>query len=137
MLRVSRGRVVILTADPDHPGFWLTQEYFPEIAVRDRPLLPRIAAIERVVGPMEVHSVPVPHDCTDGFLGAYWRRPEAYLDAGVRASISSFALLGEQLRPGLRRLEEDLADGTWRSNHGSLLDMSEFEMGYRLLVAHL
>jgi SAM-dependent methyltransferase len=137
MLRVSRRRVVIFTADPDHPGFWLTQEYFPEIALRDGPLLPQIPAIERVVGPLEVRSVPVPSDCSDGFLGAYWRRPEAYLDGGVRSAISSFALLGDRARSGLRRLERDLASGAWHSRHGSLLEMSELDLGYRLLVARL
>ena len=37
--------------------------------------------------------MPIPHDCRDGFLMAYWRRPEAYLDPAVRANISVFALL--------------------------------------------
>ena len=37
-------------------------------------------------------ELPVPADCTDGFFAAYWRRPEAYLDPGVRATISTFAL---------------------------------------------
>ena len=33
------------------------------------------------MGAGEVVDVPIPHDCLDGFLGAFWRRPEAYLDA--------------------------------------------------------
>ena len=41
-----------------------------------------------------------PHDCTDGFLGAYWRRPHAYLDADVRGAMSTFTKL-DTLEPGL------------------------------------
>ena len=37
-----------------------------------------------------VEPVMVPHDCTDGFLYAYWRRPAAYLDPRIRKGSSSF-----------------------------------------------
>jgi hypothetical protein len=54
--------------------------------------------------------VPIPHDCTDGFLAAYWRRPDAYLDRTVRSNISAFALLGrEEIDAGVARLSADLA----------------------------
>jgi SAM-dependent methyltransferase len=134
MRRVARGRVVILTWDPDHPGFWLVQDYFPEILEIDRIILPRLAEIERVLGPCEVRPVPVPADCSDGFLGAYWRRPEVYLDAGARGAISSFAKI-RTLDAGLDRLRADLADGTWQRRHGSLLALPEIDIGYRLVVA--
>jgi hypothetical protein len=29
------------------------------------------------------HVVPIPADCVDGFTGAFWRRPHAYLDPSV------------------------------------------------------
>ena len=134
MRRVARGRVVILTWDPDHPGFWLVQDYFPEILEIDRVIVPRLAEIERVLGPCEIHPVPVPADCSDGFLGAYWRRPEMYLDTGARGAISAFARI-QTLDAGLDRLRADLADGTWRRRHGSLLSLPEIDIGYRLVVA--
>lgn len=134
MRRVARGPVVILTCDPDHPGFWLVQEYFPEIRAIDRVILPPLAEIGRVLGAAEVRTVPVPADCRDGFLGAYWRRPRAYLDAGVRGAISAFSMI-ETLQPGLNRLRADLADGSWARRHGSLLARTELDVGYRLVVA--
>jgi SAM-dependent methyltransferase len=134
MRRVARGPVVILTWDPAHPGFWLVQDYFPEILRIDRVILPRLAEIERVLGPCTVHPVLVPADCSDGFLGAYWRRPEAYLDAGARGAISSFAKI-QTLDAGLDRLRADLADGTWQRRNGSLLGQPEIDIGYRLVVA--
>ncbi|HEU4885091.1 MAG TPA: class I SAM-dependent methyltransferase [Longimicrobium sp.] len=134
MRRVARGPVVILTWDPDHPGFWLVQDYFPEILEIDRVILPPFAEIEHVLGPCTVHPVPIPADCSDGFLGAYWRRPEAYLDTGARGAISAFARI-QTLDAGLDRLREDLADGTWQRRHGSLLSLPEIDIGYRLVVA--
>ena len=50
-------------------------------------------------------SLPIPHDCSDGVLGAYWRRPEAYLDPGVRAAISTFSKLGD-VSGALERLRQ-------------------------------
>jgi SAM-dependent methyltransferase len=134
MRRIARGRIVILTWDPDHTDFWLAREYFPEILEIDRRIMPTLGDIERVIGPMEARPVPVPADCTDGFLGAYWRRPEMYLDAGVRAAISSFSKLRD-VESGLARLRADLDDGAWHRRHGHLLALPELDVGYRLLVA--
>jgi SAM-dependent methyltransferase len=134
MRRVARGRVAVLTWDPDHPGFWLVQDYFPEILEIDRRILPSVAALRDVLGPVHVRPVPVPADCSDGFLGAYWRRPEMYLDDGARGAISAFAKIRDA-RPGLQRLRAELADGTWRRRHGDLLARGELDIGYRLIVA--
>ncbi|HEX5871663.1 MAG TPA: class I SAM-dependent methyltransferase [Longimicrobium sp.] len=134
MRRVARGPVAILTWDPDHPGWWLVREYFPEILEIDRVILPRLAEIERVLGPCQARPVAVPADCADGFLGAYWRRPEMYLDPGARGAISSFSKIRDP-RSGLDRLRADLADGSWTARHGALLALPELDIGYRLVVA--
>lgn len=134
MRRTARGRIVILTWDPAHPGFWLVQDYFPEILATDLVSMPPVEEIAEVLGPLAVRPVPVPADCIDGFLGAYWRRPEVYLDAGARGAISSFAHLAE-VETGLARLRADLADGSWERRNAALLDQPELDIGYRLLVA--
>jgi hypothetical protein len=83
-----------------------------------------------------VEQVPVPADCSDGFLAAYWRRPHAYLDPEVRAGMSAFHnLAGDELRDGLARLEMDLASGAWARRNDALLHAREFDGGYRLIVA--
>jgi len=83
-----------------------------------------------------VQPFPVPHDCVDGFLGAYWRRPHAYLDAGVRAAISAFTKMSPpKLETGLERLRRDLADGTWERRHAHLFDRAEMDLGYRIVIA--
>jgi len=132
--RVARDRVVILTWAPDAAGFWLVEDYFPELVAIDRAIFPTPDEMRRTLDPIEVHPLPIPHDCTDGFLGAYWRRPRAYLDAAVRGAISTFSKIGD-VDPGLARLRNDLEDGTWTRRHGLLLTRSELDLGYRLVVA--
>lgn len=134
LARVARRRVVIVTWDPAASGFWLVDDYFPEIGEIDRRILPPMEEIRGVLGDVEVRPLPVPHDCVDGFLGAYWRRPHAYLDAGVRGAISPFSMIGD-VEPGLARLRGDLEDGTWERRHGHLLRRAEADLGYRLVVA--
>jgi SAM-dependent methyltransferase len=134
LARVARERVVVLTWDPAWTGFWLVDEYFPEIGAIDRPIFPTLDDLRRVLGPIEIRPVPVPADCTDGFLGAYWRRPAGYLDPAVRGAMSTFTKLPDPA-PGLARLRADLADGTWHRRHADLLARPELDLGYRLLVA--
>src|SRR5262249_25364078 len=78
MARVARKHVVLLTWVPDAAPFWLTDDYFPEIGAHDRTIFPTAALLttmlERIIGPTRMTPVPIPHDCTDGLLCAYWRR---------------------------------------------------------------
>jgi len=133
LMRVAP-RAVILTWDPDSAGFWLVDDYFPEIAALDRPIFPTMDELRRILGRVEVRPVPVPYDCADGFLGAYWRRPHAYLDAGVRGAISTFTKVAALEAP-LQRLRRELEDGTWTRRYGHLMDRMEMDLGYRLVVA--
>ena len=133
MRRVARKRTVIVTWDPEHPGFWLVQDYLPEILEIDRLIFPSLSDIENAIGPIEVQSVPIPADCTDGFLGAYWRRPAAYLDPCVRAAISTFSKLDTSV--GIARLRDDLENGAWNDRYGATMALSELDIGYRLVVA--
>lgn len=136
LARVARERVVLLTWDPDECDFWLTNEYLPEAIELDRACMPTMADLRRIYGRIRVESVPIPNDCSDGFMAAYWRRPEAYLDAGVRSAISTFAKLTDAAS-GLQRLADDLRSGEWQRRFGDLLERSEIDPGYRLVVADL
>ena len=133
--RVARRRVVVVTWDPSSQGFWL-DEYFPQIGEIDRPNFPSLEDFRRSLGRIEAHALPIPHDCVDGFLGAYWRRPHAYLDASVRRVISTFVKLrASDVESGAERLRRDLDDGTWARRHGHLLDREEIDLGYRIVIA--
>ena len=133
--RVSR-RQVILTWDQDFwaDRFWLLVDYLPEAAERERDLA-ALSTITTQWPEAVVTPVPIPHDCTDGFFAAYWRRPEAYLVPAVRDAISGLALLEQGLvTAAMDRLAQDLADGSWRQRHADLLERDELDCGYRLVV---
>lgn len=134
MRRVTRGPIAILTYDPAFRGFWLA-DYIPELVALDEAQMPRMSDYERWLGPVSIAPVPIPHDCTDGFLCAYWRRPAAYLDPRIRAAMSSFWALGDVSEP-LSRLERDLASGAWAARHSHLLGFDAYDCGYRLVVAN-
>jgi Methyltransferase domain len=134
--RIAR-RVVVLTIDPTFArSFWLTAEYFPGIGDWDADHFMGIRAVCAELGESTVVSVPVPHDCQDGFLAAFWRRPGYYLDPTVRAGISTFAMIDEREREaGLRRLAHDVESGAWTARHQSLQRLDALDVGYRLIVA--
>jgi len=133
MRRVTRGPVVLLSFDPSSRP-WLT-DYLPELAVLDDERMPTLSELEQWLGPLQVTPVPIPHDCTDGFLYAYWKRPFAYLDTRLRAGSSSFWLI-KGVEEGLEKLKRDLESGAWERRYADLLQQDEYEAGYRLVVAN-
>lgn len=145
MARVARKRLVLLTWVPDAPdaaAFWLTEEYIPEILEHDRTIFPGgaalVAMLKCAVGPasnVRMTPLPIPHDCVDGMLCAYWRRPEAYLREDVRGAISSFARI--HAGPGLERLRADLASGDWNARHRRLLELDALDLGYRIVTCEM
>lgn len=139
--RVARQRVVVLTCDQEvWSRFWLVADYVPAIGDVDRDWMPTLADLHRALQPARVAAVPVPvpHDCRDGFTGAYWRRPRAYLDPKVRAGMSTLRRLpAHRVEPGLRRLRADLESGEWERRHTGLLALDSLDLGYRLVVADL
>jgi SAM-dependent methyltransferase len=133
LARVARTRVVLVTWDPATTGFWLVDDYFSDIVEIDRRIFPTMDELRQVFGNIDIRAVPIPHDCTDGFLGAYWRRPQAYLSPQVRRAISTFSKV-TNVEARLAQLQQDLADGTWEQRHGSLLQREALDLGYRLVV---
>jgi len=133
MRRVTRGRIVLLTFDPASRP-WLT-DYLPELVTLDEKQMPVMSEYEQWLGAVHITRVLVPHDCADGFLHAYWRRPELYLDGRRRCGISSFWAVGNA-EAGLRRLKMDLETGEWERRYAELLTQDAYDAGYRLVVAH-
>jgi SAM-dependent methyltransferase len=134
-VRVARKRAVFLTVDIEvAAGFWLLRDYFPDIYRLDREIMPSLELLRAALGRVEVRTVVVPANCADGFLGAYWRRPEAYLDAVVRAGISAFSrVTGVDERIAI--LREDLRTGRWARRWGHFMDEDAVDLGYRIVIA--
>ena len=143
MARVARKRTVLLTwvPPPDGAAFWLTEDYFPEILAHDRTIFPSAAGLAAMLegasggGRVRMAPVPIPHDCVDGLLCAYWRRPECYLSEVVRSGMSSFARI--DAAAGLARLGEDLSSGRWAERNGALLALDELDLGYRIVCCEI
>ncbi len=137
--RVARGRVVVVTADIDvWAKMWLVRDYLPQIAAFDRGRFPSPERIVEALGGGRVAPLLTPADCEDGFTPAFWRRPHAYLDPGVRAGMSSFASLDDQtVTTGLLALERDLESGSWFERNAELLNLDEYDAGHRLVVAEV
>jgi SAM-dependent methyltransferase len=131
--RVGR-RAVVFQWDPAYvDAFWLARDYLPSFG---RGLEGSFAAAKAALGATRAEVVPIPHDCRDGFLMAYWRRPEAYLDPAVRANISVFALLPPaEVDAMVAALRADLRSGAWERRNADLLARDEHDFGYRVLVA--
>jgi SAM-dependent methyltransferase len=131
--RVAR-RAVVFQWDPAYrDAFWLVRDHLPDFAAGMRGTFDVLR--DALGAPREI-PVPIPHDCRDGFLMAYWRRPEAYLDPAVRANISVFALLPPaQVDAMVASLRADLESGAWAARHADLLDREALDLGYRVVVA--
>jgi SAM-dependent methyltransferase len=136
--RVARRRVVLFNAQPHSVvDSWLVRDYLHGFA----RLVPDGYSLEQTLealGGGRIEPVPIPHDCRDGFMHAYWRRPHAYLDARVRAGISVFGLLDRaEVDDMVAKLAADLDSGEWERRNGELLELDELDLGYRLVVAEL
>jgi ubiquinone/menaquinone biosynthesis C-methylase UbiE len=136
MRRVAR-RQVVFTWDKDHDEqLWVVAEYVPEIRTLEQARFPALDEVVRALGNATVREFPIPHDFTDGYQPAFWRRPEAYLDARVRAASSTFATLPHHVvEPAMRQLKADLASGTWERRHQDLIGRESVDYGYRLVVS--
>lgn len=139
LVRVARRRIVLLTIDTDaEADMWLFREYIPDVLAQDRRDFPTLEQLTSALGPTRVVDIPVPHDCTDGFLLAFWSRPEAVLDPAARAATSGFARMDDAREAAaVARLEHDLRSGAWDRAHGHLRTQPALDVGLRLTITEL
>ncbi len=144
MNRVTRiGAIIFLTFDPrvgEKP--WIA-DYFPSLwedAFRVFPPISDVATLVQATTQRTVEIFPfmLPHDLTDMFFVAGWRRPELYLNPDVRAGISALALADASVvKKGVSLLEEDLNSGRWDAKYGEIRKLTEIDAGYRFLCARI
>lgn len=133
--RVARRQVVLMFEPAADATFWLAADYLPKWLELDASI-PGLADLEARLDVRSVEAVPVPADCTDGFGGAFWNRPEMYLKPAVRAGISSLARMEADLvSQAMQRLQIDLESGAWDLRYGYLRQLPEIDLGYRLIIA--
>lgn len=135
MRRVADRQVVVMFEPPKDATFWLVTDYLPVWLELDA-VMPTVGDVAARLDVGAVEPVLVPGDCLDGFAGAFWKRPEKYLDPAVQAGISSLAQLDPAvLADAMHRLRADLTSGVWDRRHGHLRQLAEIDLGYRLITA--
>jgi len=138
--RVTRGPIILLTFDGDAlDRFWLAH-YAPELILADRRRYPSIDTIRTSLGQrgrrMEVHTVPIPIDCIDGFTEAYYARPERLLEGKVRRGQSAWSFVDPDVQNRfVNRLSEDLRTGVWDTRYGALREQKSYDGSLRLIVS--
>ncbi|WP_236706509.1 MULTISPECIES: hypothetical protein [Frankia] len=86
---------------------------------------------------MTVEPVPIPGDCVDGFIEAFYARPERFLDPAVRRAQSVWGFISDADETrAVDRLRHDLESGSWDRRHGHLRTQPEFVGALRLVVGH-
>ena len=134
--RVATEKFVAITWDPTAEPFWLTRDYFPEIYAMDKQIFPDLEELKEYFDEVTMRPLQIPSDCQDGFLTAFWKRPEAYLSSSVRQAMSPFSKI-KNLAEGLQKLENDLASGAWASKNQAILNSDYLDVGYRLISARV
>ena len=132
--RVASDRFVAISWNPTSEPFWLTRDYFPEIHQQDQENFPSYHELSNHFDEVEFFPLLIPKDCQDGFMAAFWKRPEAYLDGKVRQSISSFAKIPD-VEERLERLKQDLDSKHWHRTNLELEGCDALDAGYIIISA--
>ncbi|HAA30836.1 MAG TPA: SAM-dependent methyltransferase [Cyanobacteria bacterium UBA8553] len=144
MNRIAKtGAIVFLTFDPRVTKKLWIGDYFPVYREYDFRVFPPLSDVVALIQAntqrtVEVSPLMLPHDLIDMFAAAGWRRPEIYLNPGVRSGISALALADVSVvKRGVSLLEEDLNNGRWDAKYGEIRKMTEIDAGYRFLCARV
>jgi SAM-dependent methyltransferase len=137
LTRVVRERIVIVTMEVAVIAQqWVVRDYLPELLGQHAARFPTIERLCELLPNAKPEVLPVPRECEDGFMAAFWARPEAYLDPAARVATSPWHDLPESVVDrALARLREDLDSGEWMRRYGDLLARDELDVGLRLIIA--
>ena len=139
---VKTGAIAFFTFDSQARKYFWLDDYFPFLWEYDECSFFPLEYITSFIQTnfkktVDIYPFPLPPDLTDLFLAAGWQRPEMYLNSEIRASMSAFALTAPQLvETGVKQLEADLISGKWKEKYEKYMRLTEFDFGYRILVAN-
>jgi len=134
--RVARGPVVIFTFELQRMPDWQL-DYFAEALALEMAVFPALENIASTLGGnTRIERIPIPGDCTDGFVESWWKRPEVMLDPVVRASQSIWKRLPHGVEERMiARLCADLKSGEWERNYGYLRAQNSYDGSLALVIS--
>ncbi len=102
----------------------------------ERRRYPPLGAIDAALGGGTVVApVPIGRTCSDGFTEAFFARPEAFLDPGVRRAQSAWGFLENGVEERcVARLRRDLESGAWDERYGAYRRRADLDGAVRLIV---
>jgi len=82
-----------------------------------------------------IYDFVLPGDLKDGFFYSAWKYPEKYLSDEFRNGISVFSLLSEEIvQESVKKLKNDLENGTWDDNYEQIRKLEKYNGGYYFLT---
>ncbi|MBB4636972.1 class I SAM-dependent methyltransferase [Longimicrobium terrae] len=115
---LAGGRFVLFTATREQMAAYWLREYFPVALERSASAMPAEDEIVKPLraagfGDVRLEPYEVAPDLQDLFLYSGKHRPHMYLDANVRANMSTFGALADpaEVAAGCARLAADLSSG--------------------------
>lgn len=136
MRRVTRGPIVLMSCLAERvEQFWLAS-YAPRMTAIEASRYPTLDQLTAAMGKVELQTVSIPLNCTDGFNEAYYGRPERLLEAGARLANSAWSFVDRATSEAyVAHLRRDLEDGRWDAEHGHLRAQPTFEGALHLFVS--
>ncbi|BCL35355.1 class I SAM-dependent methyltransferase [Nostoc sp. MS1] len=115
---LANGKFVLFTATPEQiQNYWLI-EYFPEAISQASQQMPSLSSVKSALEEVSFNSIQIEpysihQDLQDLFLYSGKHRPEFYLDANIRAGISTFSMLAsvDEITHGCQKLATDINSG--------------------------
>lgn len=134
--RVARGPVVIFTFELAAMPEWQRDLLGPTWELECRRFGTTAEVAAELGGDVRVETIPTPADCLDGFVEAFWNRPEALLDPEVRAAQSVWGLMepGEEDH-AVAALRAALESGEWDCRWGELRGRDAYDGSMRLVIS--
>ena len=138
--RVTKEGKIVIFAFEQHKiaDFWLANyfPYFIQDTLATFPGTQQIAQLTSKITQKKTAVTPflLPTDLKDLFAASGWCRPKIYLDPKIRQGISTFAKMSvAELKRGLERLKIELKNGSWSKKYGHLLELKNYDAGYRII----
>jgi SAM-dependent methyltransferase len=135
--RVTRGPIAVLTFEAEAVRRYWLMDFVPEVLTAEAARYLELERIAEILGgSTEIIPIPIPFDCTDGFVEAFYGRPETLLDPNVRRAQSAWSLITpEAHEQGVERLRSALESGEWDRRLGKLRSEPFYEGSLRLIIS--